>query len=227
MLTAPDLELVAAAAGLLVGAASAFLSPRVVAYRLTEPPPPPGPLLLLPLIGAWLAHWRPLRTVLLQVVMAAVFGALAFHYGASIKTVLAAAYSAWLLTIADLDLEHRLVLNRMSYPGTVLALAGAHFWPGFTVVNALLGAVVALLIFGILQFVGRGALGMGDTKLAVLIGAMRGLPTVLNALLLGVLIGGLAAAVLLLVLRRGRKEKFAYAPYLALGAVLSFFVSGP
>lgn len=227
MLTAPYLELVAAAAGLLVGAASAFLSPRVVAYRLAEPPPPPGPLLLLPVIGGWLAHWRPLRTALFQIVMAAVFGALAFHYEASIKTVLAATYSAWLLTIADLDLEHRLVLNRMSYPGTVAALAGAHFWPGFTVVNALLGAVVALLIFGILQLVGRGALGMGDTKLAVLIGAMRGLPTVLNALLLGVLIGGLAAAVLLLVLRRGRKEKFAYAPYLVLGAVLSFFHFSP
>jgi len=86
---------------------------------------------------------------------------------------------------------------------------------------------VALLIFGTCQFVGRGALGMGDTKLAVLIGAMRGLPTVLNALLLGVLIGGLAAAVLLLVLRRGPNERFAYAPCLALGAVLSFFVSGP
>jgi prepilin signal peptidase PulO-like enzyme (type II secretory pathway) len=54
---------------------------------------------------------------------------------------------------------------------------------------------------------------------------MRGFPGVINSLLLGVTIGGVAALVLLVVMRKGRKYRFAYAPYLAAGAVLSLFLS--
>src|SRR5438874_1661561 len=83
-----------------------------------------------------------------------------------------------------------------------------------------LGAGIGLALFLALQILGRGALGTGDTKLAILIGAMRGFPGVLNALSFGVIIGGVAAAILIFALRRGRKEFFAYAPYLAAGAIV-------
>jgi len=103
-------------------------------------------------------------------------------------------------------------------------LLGSLLWPGIGLVSALLGAVVGLAIFLVLQVLGRGSLGVGDMKLALLIGAMRGFPDVFNALLLGTLLGGLAAAFLLIVMRKGRKASIAYGPYLAAGAILSFFV---
>ena len=167
---------------------------------------------------------RPWRSLVFQAVLIAVFVALAALYGAGVRLVLACAYCALLLLIAYIDLEHRLVLNRLSYPGIVLSLALSPFWPGLGLPAALLGAATGLAIFLVLQIVGRGALGMGDTKLATLVGAMRGLPIVLSALLYGVILGGVGALFYLAVLRRGRKEYMAYGPYLAAGAIVSFFV---
>jgi leader peptidase (prepilin peptidase)/N-methyltransferase len=182
---------------------------------------------LIPLVGPFLNRERRFRAVLVQVVLAGVLAGLAIHYGASIRLILSAAYCLLLVAIAYVDLEIRLVLNWLSYPGIILALGASTLWPGFGIVNALLGALTGLAIMGTLEFIGRGALGTGDTKLAVLIGAMRGLPGVLSALFIGVLLGGLGAAFFLFVLRRDRKDYIAYAPYLSAGAVLSFFLASP
>jgi leader peptidase (prepilin peptidase)/N-methyltransferase len=179
---------------------------------------------LIPVVGAWWGRWRPVYSSGLEILSAGVFLALSIRYGSDIKLLVGALYSSLLLTVAAIDLDHRLVLNRLSYPGVVLALLGSLLWPGIGVVSALLGAVVGLAIFLVLQVLGRGALGVGDMKLALLIGAMRGFPDVFNALLLGTLLGGLAAAFLLIVMRKGRKASIAYGPYLAAGAILSFFV---
>ena len=76
-----------------------------------------------------------------------------------------------------------------------------------------------------IDLLGRGALGAGDTKLALLIGAMAGMPGVFNALFFGVALGGLGALFYLTVLRRGRKEFMPYGPYLAAGAIIFFFLA--
>jgi prepilin signal peptidase PulO-like enzyme (type II secretory pathway) len=225
-LSSPYLELAAAVVGLVAGTAVVFVGPRLVAYRLDGPAAPPGVAVLVPLVGGRLAGWQAQRSAALELVTAGVFAGLAWRFGNSITLVLAAMYSAILIAIAAIDLEHRLVLNRLSYPGTLIGLAGSLWWPGIGLVNALVGALVGLVIMGVFQVIGRGALGTGDTKLALCIGAMRGIPAVLNALALGVVLGGLAAAFLWFVLRRGRKSFFAYAPYLAAGAIVSFFLPG-
>lgn len=226
---APYLIALLGIAGLLAGALIAFLAPRLVAHRLEAPPVFPSPALVVPLAGPWLAHVPPLRPLVLQVATAGLLAGLAAHFEANAKLLIASAYTLLLLTIAYIDLDHRLVLNRLTYPGTVVAVVLSLFWSAFSTylhpLNALLGAFVGLLIFGALQLIGRGALGMGDTKLAILIGAMVGFPSVLSALLLGVVLGGLGAVFFLVVLRRGRKTYMAYAPYLAVGAVLYFFIT--
>jgi leader peptidase (prepilin peptidase)/N-methyltransferase len=219
------LFVVAGVAGVLTGVLIVFFSPRLVAYRLTEPPAMPGLAILIPIVGGWPGHYRPLRTAGLQIILATVFVGLAAHYGDSIRVPLAASYCAMLVAIAYIDIEHRLVLNRLSYPSIVLALGLSLLWPGSGPKNALYGALVALFLFGALELIGRGALGTGDTKLAILIGAMRGIPGVFNALMLGVMMGGVAALFFIVVLQRGRKQYMAYAPYLAAGAVLSFFLT--
>jgi prepilin signal peptidase PulO-like enzyme (type II secretory pathway) len=43
----------------------------------------------------------------------------------------------------------------------------------------------------------------------------------------GAVLGGLGALIYLVVLRRSSKEYMAYAPYLSLGAILSFFLASP
>lgn len=218
---------VLASAGLLAGSLVVFTAPRLAAYRLREPAPFPGVIVLLPVAGAVLTGWRPARAVATQVFCGAVFIALGAHYGSSVQLPVACFYSALLIAIAYVDLDHRLVLNRLSYPGVVVALLLSFLWPGIGIGSALLGALLGLIGFGALEILGRGALGRGDTKLAILIGAMRGAPTVVNALILGVILGGIAAALLLFAFRKGRRDYIAYAPYLSAGAMLSFFFAHP
>ena len=224
MVSSPSLQILSTLGGLLAGTVIVFLAPRLVSYRLSQRAPLPPARVLIPLVGAWWGRWRPAYSSGLEILSAGVFLALSIRYGSDIKLLVGALYSILLLTIAAIDLDHRLVLNRLSYPGVVLALLGSLLWPGIGLVSALLGAVVGLAIFLVLQVLGRGSLGVGDMKLALLIGAMRGFPDVFNALLLGTLLGGLAAAFLLIVMRKGRKASIAYGPYLAAGAILSFFV---
>ena len=130
----------------------------------------------------------------------------------------------WLLAFAVVDLEQRLVPNRL------LALAaGATLLLGFlfrlpTLPAALTGAAIALGVFFIIASARPGAMGWGDVKLAGLIGLMVGFPNVLLALLAGVIAGGVAALALVVCGRATRRTSFAYAPYLALGAILALFL---
>lgn len=221
------LAIAAAAAGLVSGALTVFIAPRLVAHRLEETSERPPVAILLPLIGVWITRWRPVTSLITQMVTAVAFAALALHLGAHVTLLLAVIDTAILATIAYVDFEHRLVLNRLTYPAIVFALGTSWFWPGPGVLSSATGAVAGLIIFAVLQLVGRGALGTGDTKLALLIGAMEGFPGVLNALTLGVALGGASALFFLVILSRGRKSYFAYAPYLAAGAVIAFFFGAP
>ena len=63
-------------------------------------------------------------------------------------------------------------------------------------------------------------MGAGDVKLAGVIGLMLGFPAAITALVIGIFLGGAAAIILLITHRAGRKSTFAYAPYLALGALV-------
>ena len=84
--------------------------------------------------------------------------------------------------------------------------------------SALLGCLTGGAGFLFLAILGRGALGMGDVKLAGAIGALFGFPDALYALFWGVMLGGVAALYLLIARKAGLKSAFAYAPYLAAGA---------
>jgi Flp pilus assembly protein protease CpaA len=87
---------------------------------------------------------------------------------------------------------------------------------------AAVGLLVAGGAFFLLAHAGRGFVGLGDVTLVAALGALLGYPAVLAAIFAGVLAGGVAAAFLLLTRRAGRKDPFAYGPYLALGAWLVY-----
>lgn len=147
------------------------------------------------------------------------------RYGWSLAFAVQGAYCGLLLLVAVIDLEHRLVPNKLILVGLGLALGASlvsldgPVGPG--VVAALTGAAVGGGLFVLLALAGRNALGWGDVKLAFLIGTMTGFPWVVQALVLGILLGGLAAGLLLLLRLRASKEYIPYAPYLVAGALVT------
>jgi leader peptidase (prepilin peptidase)/N-methyltransferase len=163
---------------------------------------------------------RPLRAPLLELAVIAAFALIAWQSGGDwLRAALFCLYAWFLLVVLVIDLEHRLVLNVMTGPAAVLALA-ASFLPGTPApLDALIGGAGAFAVFFLIALVGRGAMGMGDVKLAGVIGLMLGYPLVVPALLAGVILGGIAAAIMLITKRATRKTAIAYAPYLCLGAL--------
>ena len=130
--------------------------------------------------------------------------------------------AAYLATVVAIDLEHRLVLNRMTGPGLLVVLAMAGVGIGPSLPAAVLGAIVGFLLLWLPTLLLAG-LGMGDVKLAAVIGALVGFPAVVTALGLGIMIGGVAAGLLLVSRRIDRRGTIAYAPYLVAGVALVLF----
>ncbi len=151
-------------------------------------------------------------------VTAALFGLAAAVFGAGLQLVLAGGLIALLLVIAVVDVQCRLVLDRLTYPGLVVGLLFAWLWPGLGVGAALLGGLAALVLFGALVLLYRRGMGLGDVKLATLIGLYLGWPQVLPALLSAFLLGGLVGVAILLT-GGSRRSTFAYSPVLVAGAI--------
>ena len=141
--------------------------------------------------------------------------------GWSVTFVIQEIYCSLLLLIAVIDLEHGLVPNLLVGIGVALALIFSMLYSPPKVLGALCGALVGGASFMLLALVRRNALGAGDVKLAALIGMMTGFPWVLQALILGIIFGGIAAAILLITRLKKPTQYMPYAPYLATGSIIT------
>ncbi|MBI3998690.1 MAG: prepilin peptidase [Armatimonadetes bacterium] len=127
-----------------------------------------------------------------------------------------------LVVITFIDLDHRLILNRLTYPGIaggfLVAAAQGRASP------ALIAGLGAAGIILVIVIVSRGGMGLGDVKLAALIGTFLTSPALTAvALFLGFMAGGLVGVVLLALRLRGRKDPIPFGPFLALGALGALF----
>ncbi len=130
-------------------------------------------------------------------------------------------YTAVLIVITVTDLEHRLIPNRVVYPAIAIALLMSAVDPTISPWRALAGAVLGFGLFLLFAIIGRGALGMGDVKLAAFLGAALGLPVVLVALVGGIVLGGVISATLLVTRRVGLKSYIPYGPFLTVAGWLA------
>lgn len=131
------------------------------------------------------------------------------------------------LALALTDLDRRLLPNRVVYSTTLLAAGLCWAWPDTSIVQVLTGglaaaAIAAALLLFSLPF-GRGAFGMGDVKMIVLIGFVTGLPAVFIGILVGTLAGGVAAALLVVTRLRKTSDYIPHGPSLSLGGIVALF----
>jgi leader peptidase (prepilin peptidase) / N-methyltransferase len=129
---------------------------------------------------------------------------------------------------ALIDLEHRIIPNRLTALGAALALVlGLALDPAGEPARLIAGAGAGgFLLVAALAY--PGGMGMGDVKLAGMMGLFLGAavaPALLIALLAGTLLG--AAIVARKGAREGRKTAVPFGPFLALGALLAVFVGSP
>ena len=137
------------------------------------------------------------------------------------ESFVAAFFCATLVTISATDVSHRIVPNVIVLPAAAIVLAA------MTVLEPTaewsLGAFGAALFLFLAALAYPKGMGMGDVKLALLLGAMLG-RTVPVALMLGMFAALVPAAVLFV--RHGsaaRKMAIPFAPFLSLGGIVALF----
>jgi leader peptidase (prepilin peptidase)/N-methyltransferase len=186
------------------------------------PPPetsPPGPEI-------------PAAVIVVVTAMLSFLAALRFGFSADLPAYLALAAAGVLLAVVDL--RHRLLPNRVIGPALVtgaLLLTGAAAvddrWEDLA--RAALGAVVLFALFLLLALISPSALGMGDVKLAGLLGLHLGWLG-WDAVLLGAAAGFVVQAVLSLVLLAARRidlrGELPFGPAMLAGAVLAIGAGG-
>jgi len=148
--------------------------------------------------------------------------------GNTATIVLNVTFILLLVPIALIDVEHRVIPNRLTALGAILALTiGTALDPSGEPERLIAGmAAGGTLLIAALAY--PGGMGMGDVKLAGVMGLFLGsavAPAMLLALFAGVLFGALIVA------RKGtlvaRKTAVPFGPFLAFGSLVAIFAGEP
>jgi leader peptidase (prepilin peptidase)/N-methyltransferase len=178
----------------------------------------------------------PLRVLLVEAITGLLFLLSFWRFGLTPQFGITAFWSCVFLVVIFIDMEHQLILNKITYPAAVVALAilaADSIFPGAgimgtlrlvpqpSILSGLIGGAIGFTFFMIVFLINPRGMGMGDVKLVALIGLATGFPLALAALFIGIVIGGVAAVVLLILRKKGRKDVMPYGVFLGIGPIVA------
>ena len=174
------------------------------------------------------ADFRQVATVpggVVAVVAISTAAAALITFDLSARAFVAAFFCAVLVVIAAVDLERGIIPNRIVVPAGIVVLLGdiaaqPHRWREWTI-----AAFASMLVALVISLGTRGGIGMGDVKLAFLLGAGLGVSIVSGMAV--AMVATLVVAVVILA-RHGlaaRKQTIPFAPLLVFGALVALFLS--
>jgi leader peptidase (prepilin peptidase)/N-methyltransferase len=164
------------------------------------------------------------RYPLVEAATAALFAGVVLARGSAAGIALGLILVVVLIPAALIDLDHRIIPNKLLFPAAVAALVlGTVLDPGHEAERLIAGAAAGGFLFLAAMAYPRG-MGMGDVKLAAVLGLCLGRGVgvaMLVALLVGVLVG--AAVIARKGARAGRKTAVPFGPMLGLGGLVGFY----
>ena len=165
-----------------------------------------------------------IRYPLIEALTGALCVAVVLAGGGELDTLLGLAFVLLLVPIAFIDLDHRIIPNKLTAPGAVLAVALVAVLRPADLPEHLLAGVLAggfLLAAAVAK---PGGMGMGDVKLAAVMGLFLGAavaPALFVALIAGSVVG------MALMAHRGARDArgttIPFGPWLAVGGVAGLF----
>jgi leader peptidase (prepilin peptidase)/N-methyltransferase len=156
-----------------------------------------------------------------ELVSAVLVAACVLDFGLTMEAATAAFFCCVLVAISAVDLEHRIVPDRIVLPATLVVLTAQTIRDPSP--EWIIAAFCAALFLFLAVLAYPAGMGMGDVKLALLMGAALG-KLVAVALMLG-MIAALIPGIYLIA-RHGqaaRKMGIPFAPFLALGSIIALF----
>jgi leader peptidase (prepilin peptidase)/N-methyltransferase len=184
------------------------------------------------------------RYAMVELLVAVLGAALYFRFAFTPEFFAYAVFAAILVTIAFIDLDHKIIPNVISLPGVVVGFAiavvfqfilsgggagviGAEsLYP--SLVNSAIGfaiggGILFAISMGYLILTGREGMGFGDVKLLAMIGAFVGWKGVLFTIFTGSMTGAVIGVFAMVLGGKDSKYAVPFGPFLALGALLYIF----
>jgi len=176
--------------------------------------------------------WRPL---VLAAVTAVAAGLIAARFGATAVLPAYLVFAVGLVAASAVDVERSIIPNRMVYPtagavAVLLVVAAAVDGPWSALGHAVIGSAAAVALFGAVHLVSPRGMGLGDVRLAGVIGlavGWLGVGHLFVAFFVAVLAGSLWGIGLMVVSGRGRKTRLPFGPFLALGGIVAVVWGNP
>ncbi len=168
----------------------------------------------------------PIRYPVVELATAVVFAACAAVRGVDSGLLLELPFAAVLIAVAAIDLDLRIVPNRILAPAAAFAPLAALVLRPADLPELLVAGLAAFALLLAAALARRGGMGMGDVKLAGVMGLYLGsavAPALLVAFVAGSVVG---LGVIARVGAAGRKMGVPFAPFLALGGLVGM-LAGP
>lgn len=135
-------------------------------------------------------------------------------------------FAAGLIAATFIDLEHRLIPDRLNLALLAGAVALVPQAGDVTLKSAVLGGAAAggaLLLLGLLF---KGGMGGGDIKLAAVSGLYLGWPGAVIGLFIGAVLGGIVGISLMVARIKGRKDFIPFGPFMSAGFLAALLWGG-
>jgi leader peptidase (prepilin peptidase) / N-methyltransferase len=172
----------------------------------------------------------PLRYLLVEVAMSALFVMFWYQFGPSMAFVQASIFASVLMALFCIDFDHYILPDKITLP---LILTGPlwHLFDGYFL-RSLLAGIVGFMLLWTMNLIGkkvykRDVLGGGDMMLAAGIGTWWGLSLLGVSLYMSFLVGGIFAVGLLIMRRKGRRDEMPFGPSMIIGWLIAFVFHTP
>ena len=168
----------------------------------------------------------PLRYLLCELFSISIFVGCWFWFGHTYMFYKSALFLFSMLLIFFIDLEHHIIPDIISVPLIVIGLSAAFF--EHQIIPALIGILIGFSVLMGIGFIARlyykkPALGFGDVKLMMAVGAFWGIQTTILTLYFSFILGGFAGVLLLLTRLRKRHDYIAFGPAIIAGFCVALF----
>jgi leader peptidase (prepilin peptidase)/N-methyltransferase len=165
------------------------------------------------------------RYPLVEALTAALYAGVVAATGADREAIVGLLLVTLLVPVALIDLDHRRIPNKLTGPAAIVAVAATALLQPDQLGERLLAGAIAGGALGAVALAMPGGMGMGDAKLAGVLGLFLGaqvIPAMIIAFALGSIVGVAIAA--RAGMHAARKTAVPFGPFLALGGVTGLMI---
>ncbi|NND45832.1 MAG: prepilin peptidase [Xanthomonadales bacterium] len=181
------------------------------------------PLLSYLLLRGRCSHCRTrisARYPLVEALTGLLFAAVAWQFGPGIPLLAGLVFTAWLVALSGIDLDHQLLPDNLTLPllwlGLLASLFGLFTDPVSGIIGAIAGYLILWTIFHLFKLLtGKEGMGYGDFKLMAALGAWMGWQILPLVILLSSLVGALVGLLMLGLKRHQAGQPIPFGPFIA------------